>query len=508
MRSVVKNGGSMVRFCEDEYVVKICELEGKSIEYRGFYNVQYCEHPLDDIQKMNLFVPEAYYRGESINGYDLHSAPIFVPNTVGGYMPGPADEPGMDNHTHKINSIFLALEHGYVVASIGVRGRTTGKVATEFFEGSKEGSLGEATGKMVGRAPALLVDYKAGIRFLRGNKDVIPGNVERMVTNGTSAGGALSALAGATGNSSLYDSYLEEIGAVKERDDIFAASCYCPIHNLENADTAYEWLFAECPDYHRTKHKRLEDGSTVRVADDGMMTEEQIALAAELKKLFPSYVNALELKDQDGTALQLDADGKGSFFEAVKEEVCKSADREYQTLDNETKRKDLLVEGARVGEQTYLQVENKKVVDLDWDAYVKKITRMKATPAFDDLSLKSPENEEFGDTQVDGRHFTEFSYAHSKVEEKEMADATMITRMNPVPFILGKEKSDVAPHWRVRHGAFDRDTSLAIPFILATALENKGYDVDFAFPWGLPHSGDYDLEETFAWIDELCKEGK
>ena len=32
-----------------------------------------------------------------------------------------------------------------------------------------------------------------------------------------------------------------------------------------------------------------------------------------------------------------------------------------------------------------------------------------------------------------------------------------------------------------------------------------GYDVDFFLPWGLPHSGDYDLEELFDWIDGICK---
>ena len=35
-------------------------------------------------------------------------------------------------------------------------------------------------------------------------------------------------------------------------------------------------------------------------------------------------------------------------------------------------------------------------------------------------------------------------------------------------------------------------------------LENNGCDVDFALPWGIPHSGDYDMEELFSWIDGLC----
>jgi hypothetical protein len=36
-------------------------------------------------------------------------------------------------------------------------------------------------------------------------------------------------------------------------------------------------------------------------------------------------------------------------------------------------------------------------------------------------------------------------------------------------------------------------------------LENQGYLVDFHLPWGLPHSGDYDMEKLFAWIDEIVK---
>lgn len=51
-----------------------------------------------------------------------------------------------------------------------------------------------------------------------------------------------------------------------------------------------------------------------------------------------------------------------------------------------------------------------------------------------------------------------------------------------------------------RHGSIDRDTSLAIPTVLATRLQNKGYAVDFALPWDRPHSGDYDLTELFAWM--------
>lgn len=493
----------MLRFDEQSYEIKTCTLKDRSITYRAFEGLDYCAAPADAIQKLNLFVPEVYYSGETIHGYTLKSAPIFMPNTVGGYMPGPADVPGID-HWGRINSIFEALSHGYVVASAGIRGRTSGKVSTEFFEGGKaDVSAGNstATGKLVGRAPALIVDMKAEIRYLRHNKDVIPGDTERIITNGTSAGGALSALAGATGNSPDYEGCLDAIGAAKERDDIFAASCYCPIHNLENADTAYEWLFCGENTFYRTKHVKTENG-IARVPFSGEMTEKQINLSKELKLLFPSYLNSLELKDREGNTLSLDEDGEGSFREYVAGLVLESAQKELDTHDTANRLAAMAVKGSEVEKQDFLDIQDGRAAGLHWKRFIKTITRMKATPAFDALDLKSPENEEFGTEEIQAKHFTQFSMERSEAGG-ELADAAIIKMMNPLSYV---GQAGCTKHWRLRHGVFDRDTSLAIPAILAATLENKGYDVDFCLPWGMPHSGDYDLQELFAWIDQLCQQ--
>lgn len=492
-----------LRFDPEAYQSETCTLGGRTIAYRAWEGLAYCESPLDPIQRMNVFAPESLYDGTNPQGYTDVTAPIFMPNTVGGYMPGPAGEPGLGSHGTAPNSLFRALEHGYVVASAGVRGRTSGKVTTEFFEGSVAGDISEATGRKVGRAPAFIVDYKAAIRYLRHNTSAIPGNVERIVTNGTSAGGALSALAGATGNAAGYGPYLEAIGAANERDDVWAASCYCPIHNLENADAAYEWLFCGHDDYVMMRFGRAADGSFGVTRVEGTMTPEQVSLSALLKGLFPAYVNGLGLRDPSGTPLTLDVDGEGSFKGWVKRWLVASANRELQTHDNERNRGMLMTVESHIDEQDYLIVEDGHVTDIDWDGFVTRITRMKPTPAFDAVDLSSPENEEFGDERMDARHFSAFSMEHNKVDGAELADPSVVRLMNPVPWIAGGD-SDVAPHWRVRHGSFDRDTSLAIPVILATTLQNRGHDVDFALPWGLPHSGDYDLDELFTWIDSLA----
>lgn len=149
--------------------------------------------------------------------------------------------------------------------------------------------FGKETGNYTGKAPAFIVDMKAAIRFLRQYKDKIPGNVERIITDGTSAGGALSALTGASGNHPDFLPYLKQIQAYDQRDDVFASICFCPIHNLENADMAYEWQFYKENCFYKTKHIKTENGIE-KIPFEGKMSEEQMKWSYELKQMFSSYI--------------------------------------------------------------------------------------------------------------------------------------------------------------------------------------------------------------------------
>ena len=71
----------------------------------------------------------------------------------------------------------------------------------------------------------------------------MPGNANRIITNGTSAGGAVSLLQGAAGNSSDFQPYLQALGAATAATNVYAVSAYCPITNLDAADMAYEWSY-------------------------------------------------------------------------------------------------------------------------------------------------------------------------------------------------------------------------------------------------------------------------
>ena len=447
-------------------------VDGKTIKYRGYENIVYVKNPIDiQYQTINIYIPEEYFNNGTIGKYNASTAPIFFPNSVGGYMPGMASKPGV-GRDGKANSLTIALTRGYIVAAPGARGRTLKKDE-----------------KYTGKAPAAIVDLKAAVKYLKYNDKNMPGRADRIISNGTSAGGALSVLLGATGNNKDYEHYLKELGAAQGTDDIYAVSAYCPITNLDNANIAYEWMFNGINDYQRMEISML-DYNVQRKTIESTMTPDEIKRSEELKVLFPTYLNNLKLKDKNGKSLTLDKNGNGNFKELIKKYYLDSANI-------------ALSKGIDLSEFSFLTIKDGKVIDLNYDEYIKYVGRMKVPGAFDNVDLSTGENNLFGDSTTDNKHFTKYAYENTKVNG-EMADTKIIKMMNPHDYI-GKKGTTESKYWRIRHGAKDRDTSLAIPAILALKLQNSGKTVDFAVPWGQGHGGDYDLDELFNWADSVLK---
>ena len=450
----------------DVSVFRRCELVigGERVEYRAYEGLPYVERPLSgETHRLNLYVPEPYFHGGQIEGFTAETAPFFMPNSVGGYMPGEVESPGTGRQGRPKNTLFEALRRGCVVVSPAVRGRT-----------SQDGQ-----GRYIGKAPACIVDLKAAVRWLRHNRGRFPGDSERIITNGTSAGGALSALLGATGNHVDYEPYLRTLGAVEERDDVFAASCYCPITALDHADMAQEWQFCGIDEY----------TSCARDLPTGGLTEKQRHCARELKEAFPAYINSLELKGPDGAPLTLDDTGNGTFRDYAAGFVLDSAQRE---LDR----------AVELFAFPWVKVEGGRATTLDFTGQAEHAGRVKPAPGFDRLDLSSPENELFGTETVNARHFTSYGLAHSEVNGT-MAETAVIRMMDPLAY-LGEPGSTAARHWRIRHGT--RDSSLGIQVLLEAKLRNMGHDVDFFMPWEVTHDGDYDLDDLFAWVRKIVLE--
>ncbi|MCD8075716.1 MAG: alpha/beta hydrolase [Lachnospiraceae bacterium] len=463
-----------MKFNQTNYTIENVSVAGKTLRYRSFKNLIYVDRPVcAQYQQMNIYVPEAYYEDLSVNGYMADTAPVFVPNYVGGYRPGEIVEPGSHEKNGIIepNTVFQALYHGYVVAVPALRGRT----------------LKDSEGMNIGKAPAAIVDYKAAVRFLRHYAEKFPGDKDKIITSGSSAGGALSALMGATGNHPDYVSELEALGAAVERDDVLAASCYCPITNLDHADSAYEWQFYGVNSYYR---RRLNVLDHTYSDEEGKLSDFQIQVSGEERTQFPDYVNSLNLKGLDGKALTLETDGEGSFKEYIKDLVKESA---QAALDN----------GENIEDKKWLVVCEGRVESVDFGGFVRDITRMKLPPAFDGLDLDNYENDLFGDAEHDCCHFTQYSADHS-VCGGITAEYDAIKMMNPMYYIDDPD-TKITKYWRIRHGECDRDTSLAVSAILAIKLQMAGNQVDYCIPWEIKHDGDYDLPELFEWIDGICR---
>jgi hypothetical protein len=161
-----------------------------------------------------------------------------------------------------------------------------------------------------------------------------------------------------------------------------------------------------------------------------------------------------------------------------------------------------LDQGQDLSSHAWLRIEGGSVQGIDFDRYLRYLGRMKVPPAFDGLDLGAGENQLFGSERSDKRHFTDFSASHSTAPAAERAEIHTVAMMNPMNYI-GVPGATNARYWRIRHGTNDKDTSLAIPALLALALDNRGVAVDFELPWDRPHSGDYDLDELFAWMDRI-----
>ena len=465
-------------------------VDNKEIKYRAFEYIPYVANPIDiDQQYMNIYVPEEYFNNGTVNGYNTQTAPIFMPNAVGGYMPSQAMTPKVENG--KPNSVLYALSRGYVVASPATRGRTNKA----------------SDGNFIGKAPAVIVDLQAATAYLHANDSTMPGNANRIITNGTSAGGAVSLLQGATGNNSDFQPYLQALGAATAATNVYAVSAYAPITNLDAADMAYEWSYKGITSFNKVTMGQGElpqanvGGNTAppqRTMQRVNLNTDDVAYSNLLSEHFPEYVNNLQLHDSMGRVLKLDKNGNGTFKNYVKAFIIDAANKAQ-------------AKGTDLSKHTYLVRDNKTgaIKDINWEAYNQFISRSKAPGAFDSRSNDSGENNLFGTSATDNNHFTITAALHDTTPNQDVyvENAKIVTMMNPMNY-LGSPAATNARYYRIRYGTADSNTSVAIPLIVGTRAQNLGYNVDMATPFGVDHSGDYDLDELFNWMDNIVKNGR
>lgn len=478
----VQGGSYSLDFSEQ--VSSWTKITQKEVTFYSAEVVRYCANPASPAKQcLNFYAPEAYLNADgTVNrsgvcgDYTGSTAPVLYINSVGSYQGFSPYKMTSTSTTAGQNAwYFNYIKQGYVLVFAGSRGRSDYETSTQ---------------KAIGKAPVALADLKAGIRFIRHNAQYIPGDTEKIISNGMSAGGAMSALIAVSGNSDEFDAYFEEMGAVlDERDDVYAAQIYCPITDLDHADGAYEWMFGN---------------------DNSALNEYRKALSEELGKQYVSYFNGLSLT-VDGTLYQLGADGRsGTFYDWILERYADS----YRTAF-----------GADAVLPSYLGSLDAIVANHN--------PRSKTCPSFDRLDISSiavagAENGVFGSlgakiSDADfQRHFStgvasvieslkdRFPDEYAQYFEIYSTQSSLdevkkqVELYNPYTYLMAGD-TDVAKFVRICVGSKDSDTSIAVSSQLALTFESKGIETCYEIMWNFWHT-DADTEGTYeAWVDRISK---
>ena len=510
--------------------------------------VVYVANPASlDYETLGIFVPGAYLEA-SANGDGTYTASVKSDAQVGKFTAAtapyvlPVNTPGFNASqapTWLADGIASYTQAGMIYLQPGIRGRDN----TTDSQGQE----------VVGGAPWGVTDLKAAIRYVRYNKDVLPGDTDKIVSFGHSGGGAQSAVLGASGDSTLYNPYLEALGAAmkdKEGNPIsdapYGTMTWSPITSLDYADAAYEWNLGQFAD------------SNTRA--EGTFTQ---ALSQDLAKEYANYINQLGLK-HEGQALTLTESSEGiytqgsyaTYLEGVVNQSLNNFldDTSFpytsdgagpgvstESVTYETAQAYIDSLNAETQWVTYDAAANRaKISSLaDFAKYVK--TASKSVPAFDALDRSLAENAVFGVADANELHFdqlvarllknnqakyesltdwnsqyvTDFESDLAKTDSLGKTIAERQDLYNPMFYLTsaysGYQTSKPASHWRIRSGLSQGDTALTVETNLALALENQANgavkSVDFATVWG---QGNTTAERTghasanfIQWVQEI-----
>lgn len=500
--------------------------------HKVYWQVQisYCTNPeASGYETMGIYVPAAYMDAKKnsdgtytctvnmeneINGYTAQTAPIILPVDTQEYeaKEGPAE--------YQYKEMAQYLKAGFIYVNAGMRGIENGT--------NEDGTT------YAGKAPWAVTDLKAAVRYYRYNQDVLPGNVDQIYTFGTAEGGGLAAVLGASGDSDLYTPYLTEIGAAMHdgngneiSDAIAGVMAWSPVTGLDYANEGYEWNVGQYFD----EGTRENDTWTRKFSED-------------LANVYGEYVNALELKDDDGNALELkkSKDGcyqNGSYVQYLLNVVEESLNRFLENTEFPYEEYASAQEyiDALNGEEPWVEYdgESNTVKISSMEDFITQIRpALKEVGAFDDLNRTQLENRLFGTDKTDALHFDstmsfllqEYSFDYSRLEkwedaiadsyraDMEMKDSlgnSLSVRMsmyNPMyyvsPYYEGYKTSVLAKHWRINSGIAQTETALTTEVNLSLALENASgvEDVCYTAVW---NRGQEAAEETGSAVNNFIE---
>ena len=525
----------------DEYSLTFDKTNWSYDSTNGVYyqiGVYYCKNPVSTThQSLGIYVPKEYLTCTESNGkysctvnssgkkgaYTASNAPLVFPVNTSGYSAMKAPT------SYSYSTVSSFIVQGIIYIYAGCRGR---------YEGGESYAAG---------APWGVTDLKAAIRFLRYNSNLIPGDLNRIYSFGHSGGGAQSCLMGVTGNSALFNDYLNTLGAAMKdennkniKDNIKGSQCWFPITNLDTADAAYEWNMGQ---YFSTGTRA-----------SGTFTK---SLSNDLTQKYVEYVNAIKLKDPKGNELTLTDTNEGTYYDYLKSIIQESLNNflsdttfPYTPSSNQggpggggnppsgdppsggnrpsTRRLDTYQTASEYISSlnsasawvTYDSSTNKATITNVGDFVTNCKSATKDVGAFDSLSRSQAENKLFGIdgttytkhfdvimkdllntntadysslTNWDGSYPTEYS---NDLSVKDSLGKTIEERAkmyNPMYYLhsyygAGENPSDVADYFRINTGITQGDTSNVVEMNLYLALLNYGKNATFTTVWNQGHT--------------------
>lgn len=445
--------------------------------------ISYCETPADEkFEKLAYFVPAAYMdatknsdgtytcklnNSAKVNGFTASNAPVTLYVDTTGYYSAEAVTEDTLDMVIGVNRIGEFTAKGLVFVYPGCRGIDEG-------------------------APTGVTDLKAAIRYLRYCDDINAGDAEKIFTFGMSGGGAQSVLLGASGDSDMYEPYLEKIGAVKGvSDSICGSMSWCPVTSVDTANAEYEWMMG-------CTHKRKDK------------TEQ--AMSDMLAEAYAKYVNSAGFTDSSGNKLTLTQSKEGiyqagSYYDYVKSVLEKSLNNYLSDL-NDKKAAREYVNDMNADKKWINYNESTNTATITSIAeFCKHCKQAKdLTTGFDQ---PTGSNNLFGYGDGNRAHFdkiladilTELKspYAadyNADLAKKDALGYTIEQRVNmysPLYFLMesreGYKTSKVAKFWRIRSGIEQDTNSVTTEINIDLALEK--YDgvesVDFETVWERTH---------------------
>lgn len=503
----------VLRLDPNAFTLKELEIEGKTVTYKEYKSLCYCENPVDDdYQSLDIQIPV------SVNGkpLDATAAPILLAVNVAGYtatankgnhamgshadphgrgpgsmpgmppmggpggmpgmppMGGPGGPPGGPGGKGPDYVANKALSLGFVCVKPGVRGRNC-----QWSEDDPRAK----DGLYYGKAPAAMVDLKAAVRYLRHNSDLIPGNTDHIVTHGGSAGGGLSCLLAASGDSPEYQPYLDAIGAAPESDRVFASASFSPVMNLENGDGAYEFEWSHVP----------YTGGPFSHQEPRLVNQES---AQTLKNAYKTYLEHCQLVGHGDWGI-LTIDNMADY--CMSEYLLPEAKR-FLSQKTEAEKAEYLAQNPWIQPQG-------DGYSFTFQDFATHAGREKDLPAFDEFPLNNAETLVFGSQTENARHFTPFALQQATGDPNAQVDEELqhiLNIFNPMWHVL-QGNPGCSQHWWIRHGGVDGATSVPTVLNFATALENQGKKVNARIIWDGGHCEDDDPDGLLDWYCKVCQ---